>query len=267
MTVSSEVATGGSSSPGGVLVAARRTTVALLQRTHLNKVAHRLYYRYVHGFASASPGLMPALDRCFAEAATRGTLQQGDYLEFGVFKGYAFWYAQQAARRYRAPRLRFFGFDSFNGLPEVENADHTAHNEFYRGQFCCSKQRVIDNLNTAGVDWTRTFLIEGYFEQSLTNDVRRRHGIEKAPIILIDCDLYSSTSQVLQFVAPMIMDQTIVLMDDWNCFNADNERGQRRAFREFLAGNPQLRAEPLFAYGPYGQTFLMRRPVTSANGA
>lgn len=250
---------GGTVARGRLTVAARRLIVAALQKTRLNKWAHRLYYRHVHGFASASPGLIPALDRCMAEAAARGTLQGGDYLEFGVFKGYAFCHAQKAARRHDAPNLRFFGFDSFAGLPEVSGIDRTSHNEFYHGQYSCSKQQVTANLTAAGVDWSKTFLIEGYFSDSLIEETRRRHRLEAAAVILIDCDLYSSTVEVLNFVAPMLMSGTILIMDDWNCFGADDSRGQRRAFREFLRSHPDLLADKLFSYGVYGEVFVLQR--------
>lgn len=248
---------GSSDVSGSLKSTSRRLIVRTLQELRLNKVAHKIYYRYVHGFNTSSPGLIPALDRCLAEAASRGTLQQGDYLEFGVFKGYAFWHAQQASGRHDAPNLRFFGFDSFAGIPDVEGIDRTDHNEYYKGQFGCSKQQVIANLDARGVDWNRTFLIEGYFDQSLTEAVKREHALEKASVVLVDCNLYASTVDVLNFVTPLIMENTILMMDDWNCFDADDSRGQRLAFREFLERNPQFRAEDWFSYGAYGRVFLM----------
>lgn len=45
------------------------------------------------------------------------------------------------------------------------------------------------------------------------------------------------------------MNKTILIFDDWNCFDKDNERGQRKAFREFLERNKHLSAEDLFTYG------------------
>ena len=54
--------------------------------------------------------------------------------------------------------------------------------------------------------------------------------MDKISIALIDCDLYSSTALVLKFIRNMLMDKTILIFDDWNCFDGDSQKGQRRAF-------------------------------------
>ncbi len=237
----------------------RPLVVKALQKTRLNRIAHRVYYSYVHGFDTASPTLRPAMERCFELAGEWGTASEGDYCEFGLFKGYSFWYAQQLANRYGFDRMRFFGFDSFVGLPDVEGVDRTRNGDFYEGQFACSKEQVARNLDTKGVDWDRTFLVEGFYEQALTERTRRELGLERISIALIDCDLYASTACVLKFLPGLIADRTILIMDDWNCFSRDENRGQRRALREFLREHPGFRAEPLFEYGVYGQVFAVRQ--------
>ena len=128
---------------------------------------------------------------------------------------------------------------------------------------------MIANLNAAGgIDWQRTFLIPGYFEKSLTPELIEKHRIRKVGVALIDCDLYSSTVEVLDFLRGLIGDKTVLIMDDWNCFDADDNRGQRRALREFLATEPHLSLEPLLSYGEYSQAFVVRdtsvlRPLPS----
>jgi hypothetical protein len=81
--------------------------------------------------------------------------------------------------------------------------------------------------------------------------------MDKVAVALIDCDLYSSTVDVLAFIKDMLVDGSIVMMDDWNTFNADDNKGERLAFSEFLAENPQITAEELFAYPPWGQVFMI----------
>lgn len=245
----------------------RKATIQLLRRLRVNKLAARTYYRYVHGFSSATNELPEALERCFEMAAQTGTAQGSDYYEFGVFKGYAFWKAQETANRLGFNEMRFFGFDSFAGLPEPEGVDQTEQEFFYKSQYSCSKQNVIENLTAAGADWDRTHLVEGYFEDSLTEETKRRHAMGPACIVLVDCDLYSSAKCALDFVKDRLQDNTILIFDDWNAFNRDDQRGERRAFREFLAENDQFTAVPLFDYGTYGSVFQVRQQPHATSGS
>jgi O-methyltransferase len=240
-------------------VSPRRLAVKTLQVLGLNRVASDAYYRYIHRFNTASPGLDTGFERIFEAVAELGSLRDGaDYCEFGLFKGYSFWKAQQQATKHRLT-CRFFGFDSFAGLPEVAGLDRTDHGEFRKGQYSCSQQEVVANLEAAGgIDWARTFLIRGYFEQSLTPHVIETHRIRKVGVAMIDCDLYSSTVEVLNFLRGLIGDKSVLIMDDWNCFGADDNKGQRRAMREFLETEQHLRLEPLVSYGPNSQAFVVR---------
>ncbi len=240
-------------------VSPRRLAVKTLQVLGLNKEASDAYYRYIHRFSTASPGLNTGFERIFQAIAELGSLRDGaDYCEFGMFKGYSFWKAQQEAARHRLT-CRFFGFDSFAGLPDVQGLDQTGHGEFRKGQYSCSQEEVVANLQAAGgIDWERTFLVRGYFEQSLTPNVIETHRIRKVGVAMIDCDLYSSTVEVLKFLRGLIGDKSVLIMDDWNCFGADNDKGQRRAMREFLVTQPRLRLEPLVSYGPNSQAFVVR---------
>lgn len=237
----------------------RLLIVKFLQKTKLNKLAHKFYYNYFHGFNTAGPeGLLPTIKAVFQKAQELGILNKGDYYEFGIFKGYAFLHSQKTAMEYQLNHVRFFGFDSFKGLPKIQGRDFTKDEVFYEGQFACSKEKVVENLTSGGVDWQRTFLIDGFFENSLNEETKKKYNLGKAAIALIDCDLYSSTVEVLNFLEDMIMDQTILMFDDWNCFDRDDEKGQRKAFKEFLEKNKCWSAEELFSYGLYGQVFLMK---------
>jgi hypothetical protein len=239
-------------------VSPRRIAVRTLQAFGLNEAASDIYYRYLHRFGTASPGLATGFERIFDAVAELGSLEGADYCEFGLFKGNSFWRAQQEANKHGLT-CRFFGFDSFAGLPEIGGHDRTGHGEFRKGQYCCSQEEVVANLEAAGgIDWQRTFLVPGYFEQSLTQNVTQRFGITKVGVAMIDCDLYSSTVEVLRFLRRLIGDGTVLIMDDWNSFGADDDRGQRRAMREFLQTEPHLRLEHLVSYGPNSESFVVR---------
>jgi O-methyltransferase len=165
-----------------------------------------------------------------------------------------------AKRHPSAATMRFFGFDSFQGLPEIDGVDKSKNDDFYEGQYSCSYDSVLDSLNRAGgVDWKRTFLTKGYFSESLTEARRAELNLQRIAIALVDCDLYSSTAEVLAFIEPNLMDKSILMMDDWNCFDEDNERGQRKAFNEWMAMHPTWKREELFQYGHWGCVFLLRK--------
>jgi O-methyltransferase len=60
-------------------------------------------------------------------------------------------------------------------------------------------------------------------------------------VILIDCDLYSSTKTVLNFLKPILRMGSIVVFDDWNCYFGRDDRRERRAFIEFLNQNKNMK--------------------------
>ncbi len=225
--------------------------------TKLNKFAHKIYYRYFHGFNAANKDVLPALVRCLKKAQKLGTTKEGDYYEFGIFKGFTFWFAQNKSKELGLRSVRFFGFDSFEGLPVIDGVDKTKRNIFYKEQYSCSQEDVENNLNKYGVDWSRTFLIKGFFSESLNERIKKVYRMDRIAIALIDCDLYSSTVEVLNFIKDMLIDKCILMFDDWNCFDKDERRGQRKAFNEFLENNNEFSAQPYFSYASYGQTFFI----------
>lgn len=235
----------------------REAVIRILRSLRLNRPAARFYYRWIHGFASAGEDLPAAIDRCFERVAASGVPAQGDYVEFGVFKGYSFFRAYKAAQSQNLTEMRFFGFDSFAGIPEVTGIDNVDDAPFYKGQFAWPLRRVRNDLSKRGIDWSKCHLIDGRFDQILNQHTREQFKIRKAAIALVDCDLYSSASAALDFLSELIVDGTILIMDDWNAFDSSNARGERRALKEFLDSNPQWRAEPWFSYGMYGQVFIL----------
>lgn len=233
--------------------------VKLLRVLKINKLAANVYYRYIHGFSSAGKQLPDVVRRCFERAIDYGTADQGDYCEFGIFKGHTFLQAQKIADELNLDRMRFFGFDSFKGLPEPEGIDRSEEEHFYAGQYNCPIEAVKKELTSHGVNWSKTFLIDGYFCDTLNDQTRQQYSIKKIAVANVDCDLYSSTVDTLKFLKNLIMDKSILIMDDWNGFDSDDTKGQRQAFADFLKANPEWTAESWFNYGSYGQVFIMHR--------
>jgi O-methyltransferase len=243
-------------SPPRPRLSARKLVVKSLRALKLNRIVAAVYYKHVHGFASAGEELPAIVRRSLQQARDQSV--PGDYYEFGVFKGHTFLHAQLAARDMGMQQMRFFGFDSFAGLPAPKGIDVTAEGHFYEGQFAWPVERVKSALSEGGVDWSRTFLIEGFFNETLNEVTRARFGMDKASVVLLDSDLYESARLALDFVDPLLSNGSILIMDDWNAFDADEARGERLALQEFLRSHPNWHAQPWFQYGNYGQVFTMR---------
>ncbi len=226
----------------------------------------RLYY-WVWGTVTGPAD--PMALRLVPEEAFRGKVRElvaqmiqrqgkediGDYLEFGVFNGATLSSVYQVFQEFGLDGVRFFGFDSFEGLPP--EADHEDEGLWFPGQCSCSVEVTMRFLTAHQVDWTRVFLIKGWFRDTLTPALTERYRMRKASLVMVDCDLYSSTVDCLRFVEPLIRDEAILIFDDWFAFQAaERNLGEKRAFEEFLGRHPEL--EPTELGGYYGHSLIFR---------
>lgn len=248
-------------------IAARRPILRAMTNERLRlTVLDKLHIRSRSGFISVSDGGPYAVAAVMNHLSAHGPV--GDYYEFGLYRGFTLWSAQNAANRAGLSDMRFFGFDSFSGLPEVEGADREAA-IFIPGDYSCSGLEVRQHLTEHGFDWSRAHLIEGFFDESLNDAIKSELAMGPAAAVMIDCDLYQSTVPVLQFIEPLLQQGTVILFDDWHCFGGEDDKGEPRAFAEFLARNAHWRAEVLTDYPTYGRVFRIDRaspePVPQAD--
>jgi O-methyltransferase len=177
-------------------------------------------------------------------AARNGVNNLGDYLEFGVFAGTSMCCMAEVLQELRMNKVRMFGFDSFEGMPE--SAAREDEGTWAPGQFKFDVEVTKAIMRKRGVDMRRVKLTKGWFDQTLTPALRQEYGLRKASVIMVDCDLYSSTVDVLRFVEPLILDEAVLFFDDWNSNElASKDMGEKRAFEEFLQAHPDLSALPL----------------------
>jgi hypothetical protein len=207
-------------------------------------------------FRPCSPASPPELAQSIYELHAAGRLEGGSYYEFGLYRGYALWFAQDLIRRLGVKEFHFHGFDSFRGLPEPKGVDEDA--PWKGGDYAVSRERVEAYLREFDADLGKISLHEGFFSDELFAALEKRHEFGRAALVLVDCDLYASTVPVLRFLRDRLVDGSIVLFDDYNCFDGANDKGQRRALKEFLVEHPQIHAEALRPFGWHGQGFRIR---------
>lgn len=168
----------------------------------------------------------------------------GDYLEFGVYHGTSLSCMYDARTQLGLDRMRLIGFDSFEGLPASAADDDGG--VWAPGQFKSPIGLTHANLRRWGVPPDAVTLVKGWFSETCTPATRARLQLSRASVVMVDCDLYSSTRDVLAFCAPLIGAQAVFVFDDWHASGlADKGMGEARAFEEFLAAHPGLRAEEL----------------------
>jgi hypothetical protein len=176
-----------------------------LQRIALNDTA-----QYVTEKMSNLPSV--ASREALMDVALSQVTLPGLHLEFGV------WFAESlnhAAKR--KPHQQFFGFDSFDGLPEYW------HNEIGEGNFRMKRLPKVRS-NVA--------LVQGWFNDSLPEFLKKNLS-EQVAFVHIDGDLYSSAVTVFENLTSRLVPGTIILFDEY--FNYPGWRnGEFKAFHEFL---------------------------------
>ena len=82
----------------------------------------------------------------------------------------------------------------------------------------------------------------------------------------IDCDLYSSTMQVLRFLSPRLRHGMILAFDDYYCWSQTAVWGERNACNEFFAGHSRFRLLPYIQFGWNGMSFIVEEKTLLSRG-
>lgn len=177
----------------------------------------------------------------------------GVYAEFGSFGGNTFRMSLNTLGLYGKPNKidHFYSFDSFKGMPEPEGIDKQ---KIWRvGMSSISEENFLKMMKK---DKKRISTIKGFFEQSLK--VFKFPYNTKIALAYVDCDYYSSTKTVLEFLTSYLSHGMILAFDDWDCYFADNKRGQRKAFYEWSKKiNKNYSFEIFRVMGSGGKSFIV----------
>lgn len=183
----------------------------------------------------------------------------GYYLEFGVFNGEA---TIDAYRKLRGYITHYYGFDSFAGLPEIttENEDPVdLMPGFSPGLMKSMPRDQVEQtlLAMTAMEPDTLTLTEGFFSESLKAFDTSRFA-DKGPchVCYVDCDLYSSSMEVFEFIEPLIETGTWILLDDYWAFRGDPRKGQRKAFEDWLAKSDRVGASEYCNFKGWGKAFI-----------
>ncbi|MCD8483092.1 MAG: TylF/MycF family methyltransferase [Verrucomicrobia bacterium] len=162
-------------------------------------------------------------DRIF-EKAFRVIGLHTNYAEFGAYKGHSMISAYYSAKKicdellggdwnhaFTNPdetasvvinhwkQMRFFAFDSFQGMPATSGPDKEME-IFKEGTYRCGSEEFFCNIRKYGVPENKVVAFPGFFSQSCTAQNVSPHNFGNVGILHIDCDLYESAKTALDFM-------------------------------------------------------------------
>ncbi len=182
----------------------------------------------------------------------------GDYVEFGSWTGMTLFLAYHESRRHEL-RCKLWTFDSFEGFPPLEGPadDHPrwqAASNIGLGVPLEKFHRICARNGIPSADYE---VVPGYYRESL------KKGTANLPsnisLAYIDCDLYSSTRDVLDFLMPRMKHGMIIACDDYYCWSATQVAGERRALGEAFRDNAEWRLVPFVQFCWAGMSFVVER--------
>jgi len=199
-----------------------------------------------------------------------GQMVDGDIAEFGTQTGAtstilakaiaesdSLFPAQNAL--YKSQSRSLMLFDSFAGLPEIEDeVDSLSPNVLggiWRSGFLkgLSPEELSESI-AKYLDRSRFQVFEGYFRETLQS-----WGGSKLSLIHLDCDLYSSTIEVLRFCFEneLLSPGSIICFDDWLCNGGSQNFGQQAAWKQILSEFQDIAFESLGFYAVTGKRLLL----------
>jgi hypothetical protein len=190
----------------------------------------------------------------------------GDIVECGVFGGLSLAeFAKAMTFDPQGMTRAVIGIDSFEGLP----AETEPHARWREGD--CAVTHGWHPLARAGEPASAELVRRVFAECGL--DAPTLHvgrfgevmpqviGSEVRAIALlhVDCDLYESARDALHYAAPVLQDGAMIMFDDWFHYRGHPDKGEARAFGEFLAAHPEWQAVPWRSYATFCQAFILVR--------
>jgi len=157
----------------------------------------------------------------------------GDIAECGVFRGrtlvpMAVYLAQRGSSKH------VFGFDSFEGFDDAVQVDvemgGVESKDKHVGAFNETSLRLVQGkLRRFGV--SNATLVKGYFRETLNRYPQRRFSF-----VHLDCDIYESYKECLEFFYPRVNPGGIILFDE---YKDPRWPGCTKAIDEYLADKPE----------------------------
>ena len=159
----------------------------------------------------------------------------GDIVECGIWRGGNLFLAKKIQDKYyKEIKRKLYGFDTFEGMPEPSIHDGVKVNKTYQ------------NFKNKNEPWTKASLDDvKNFSKKLFSDIDEFNFIKgkvedtlkdkknlpnKISLLRLDTDLYESTKIELNILYPLLVENGILIIDDYGDF-----QGCRKAVDEYFS--------------------------------
>jgi O-methyltransferase len=178
----------------------------------------------------------------------------GDYAEFGCCGGMTFGLAFKFSRRYHHS-CKLWAFDSFCGLPP-QSLPEDEHPAWVQGTMAIGVNEFRKICLENRIPKSDFRIVEGYYDKTLTKS-KSKSLPANICLAYIDCDMYSSTKAVMEFLMPRLKHGMIIAFDDYYCWSAKQVSGERKACAEYFKKNKKWSLVPFVQFGAGGMSFIV----------
>ncbi len=180
----------------------------------------------------------------------------GDYVEFGSHGCMTFTLADREIKLYNIDR-HLWAFDSFEGLPP-NATDEDYHPVWNEGKMSTSLDEFNKICARNSISKNNYTAVPGFYDVTLTSKAKNKQKMpDDIALAYIDCDLLSSTRDVLTFLKPRLKHGMILAFDDYFNYSDKLLSGERKASQEFFNSNNEFSFLPYIQYGYAGQSFIV----------
>jgi len=155
---------------------------------------------------------------------------EGDILELGTYTAGTTIMLARFLKKIKSKK-RIYGCDTFSGLPYEDDfsTQKNVKNMFTTRDY----ESVIKKIRKFNVD-DKITLVKGLFSETLYQQLNEK----KFSFVLVDCDIYKSTKESLQFTFPRLKKGGVIMFDDYDIADRENPLwGETKAVDEFCYEN------------------------------
>lgn len=189
------------------------------------------------------------------EAVVKTADIPGDIVQCGVYRGASIGTLALLAKKIGVSK-KIWGLDSFEGLPVASKHDtvkgvlaEKSTQEYWADT---DVRRVEQLMKDIGVAESVRF-IQGFYQETLPHS-----PVATIALLILDCDLYQSYRECLQFLYPKVSPEGIIIFDE---YYSPPYPGARKAIDEFLADKPEkpILAKQYLQYHPYERWYMVKQ--------